>query len=140
MEAGYSRQVIILETRIFMSTNITCNTTISSQYYSKIVKNLDGYRKICFSCLEECKFAKENPSYIEKIRSFLPRCKDCKVLGKESYTRMQKKTTTRKASSATLSEASSKELTCGNVNSEKVQKHSKHEELKDIEETEEKRK
>ena len=81
---------------IFISTNITCKSPISSQYYSKIGKNLDGYRNICFWCLEECEFAKEDPSYADKFRSFLPRCKDCKILGKTSYTRMQKNTTRKK--------------------------------------------
>ena len=51
---------------------------------------MEGYKNVCFNCLEECDFAKEDESYIRNYKSFLPRCASCKAMGKESFSRKSK--------------------------------------------------
>ena len=59
-------------------------TNISSQYYA-LKNKLEGYKMICFYCLEDCEPAMEDEKYLKQFKSFLPRCEDCKVEGREAY-------------------------------------------------------
>ena len=65
-------------------------TPISSQYYSRECRNLEGYKNICFNCLVEGQFAKEDALYVRNFKAFLPRCENCKAMGKESFLRKSK--------------------------------------------------
>ena len=79
-----------LDKVLFISGNVNCQTPISSQYYSKECRRLEGHKNICFNCLEECEFAEEDESYIINFKSFLPRCENCKAMGKEAFLRKSK--------------------------------------------------
>ena len=76
-----------LEQVVFISDHINCQSPISSQYYSTEGKRLEGYKNICFNCLEEGEFALEDEMYVRNYKSFLPRCASCKAIGKESFSR-----------------------------------------------------
>ena len=47
---------------------------------------IEGFRLICFSCLRENNIAIEDADITRDYKSFLPRCNDCKRLGKIGFT------------------------------------------------------
>ena len=74
-----------LANKVFVQPRVTCNTNISSQYYSRR-EMIEGFRLICFSCLRENNIAIEDADITRDYKSFLPRCNDCKRLGKIGFT------------------------------------------------------
>ena len=54
-----------LKEMCFVNKGLTCKKAISSTYYS-LGDKLDGFRMICFNCLEEGDIAVEDPDEIAK--------------------------------------------------------------------------
>ena len=75
-----------LENIIFVRLNIVFNTKISAQYYNMGTK-IDGFKMICFNCLEECQPAIESGNITKQYQAFFPRCNECKALGTSSFIR-----------------------------------------------------
>ena len=59
-----------LENTIFVKHNINCNTRISASYYNMGTK-IDGFKMICFNCIEECQPAKESSNIKKEYQAFL---------------------------------------------------------------------
>ena len=48
---------------------------------------IDGFKMICFNCLEECQPATESSNIKKEYQAFLPRCTECKLKGISSFIR-----------------------------------------------------